>query len=59
MTAQEFIQKKLNDLKSTEKTVPNFTTEKDLVNFIFKTIMSKKFRKFSVLPEYISHIKRP
>ena len=56
MTAQEFIQKRLEDLKSTEKAVSNFKSEEELADFIFKTIMSKKFRKFSVTPEYLPHI---
>ena len=56
MTAKEFIQKKLNDLKFTQK-VMDFKSDKDLADFIFKTIMSKKFRKFSVTPTYIPHIR--
>ncbi len=51
MTAQEFIQKKLNELKPTEKIGVNFKSTKDLADFIFKTVMSKKFRKYSVSPE--------
>ncbi len=56
MTAKEFIQKRLNDLKSTEKTVVSLKSDKELADFIFKTIMSKKFRKFAVTPDYIPHI---
>lgn len=55
MKAEEFIQKKLNDLKITQK-VEKFKSEKELADFIFKTLMSKKFRKFAVTPEYIPHI---
>lgn len=56
MTAKEFIQKRLDELKSTEKTVANLKSNDDLTDFIFKTIMSKKFRKFAVTPDYIPHI---
>lgn len=54
MTAKEFIEYRLNELKSEGRTVP----KEELTDFIFKTIMSKKFRKFSVIPEYQEHIKR-
>jgi len=56
MTSKEYIEQKLKNLKLTEKTVDNFTSDKDLADFIFKSLMSKKFRKFSVTPEYIPHI---
>lgn len=52
MTAQEFIESRLNELKPAKKTIP----KEELADFIFKTLMSKKFRKFSVAPSYISHI---
>jgi hypothetical protein len=55
MKAEEFIQKRLNDLKSTQK-VTKLKSDKELSDFIFKTLMSKKFRKFAVNPEYITHI---
>lgn len=57
MEIAEFIQKRLNDLKSTEKSALTFTSEKELADYIFRTVMSKKFRKFSVIPEYIPHIR--
>ena len=56
MTPKEFIEKKLSNLKSTEKAVSNLKSDKELADFIFKTVMSKKFRKFAVTPEYIPHI---
>jgi hypothetical protein len=56
MTAKEFIENKLNKLKSKEKIETNFASQKELADFLFKTIMSKKFRKFAVTPEYIPHI---
>ncbi|KKR43928.1 hypothetical protein A2356_03485 [Candidatus Nomurabacteria bacterium RIFOXYB1_FULL_39_16] len=55
MNAQEFIKKRLEDLKVTQK-VGQFKSNKELADFIFKTLMSKKFRKFAVTPEYIPHI---
>ncbi len=57
MTAQEYIEYKLNELKSTNK-VENFSSKKELSDYICKSIMSKKFRKFSLISEYIEHIKR-
>lgn len=54
MTPKEFIEYRLNELKKEDKTVPIV----ELPDFIFKTIMSKKFRKFSVIPEYQEHIKK-
>ena len=54
MTAQEYIEYKLNELKSVKKTI----RKEELADFIYKTIMSKKFRKFSIIPEYIDHIKK-
>lgn len=57
MIAQEYIEYKLNELKPTNK-VENFPSKKELSDYICKSIMSKKFRKFSLIPEYIEHIKR-
>ena len=57
MTVKEFIEKKLNDLKFTEKAVGDFKSNDDLVGYIFKTLMSKKFRKYKASPELIVHIK--
>jgi hypothetical protein len=57
MIPKDYIEFKLNELKSTNK-VGNFSSKKELSDFICKTILSKKFRKFSVIPEYIEHIRR-
>lgn len=57
MKAQEFIENRLKELKSAEKTAVSFDLDKDLADFIFKSLMSKKFRKFSVNPEYIPQIR--
>ena len=57
MKPQEFIEYRLNELKSTYKKVENFSSNKELANFIFQTIMSKKFRKYKVTPDdYVTHI---
>ncbi|MEI7810145.1 MAG: hypothetical protein WCI41_01135 [bacterium] len=56
MTPKEFIEYRLNELKSTENKVDSLSAN-ELLDFIFKTIMSKKFRKFSVTPEYVDYIK--
>ncbi len=56
MTAQEFIQKRLEDLKTSQKGA-QFQSNEELANFIFQTLMSKKFRKFAVTPTYIPIIK--
>jgi hypothetical protein len=56
MTAKEYIYQKLGELKSQENGVIKPGSNKELADFIFKTIMSKKFRKFSVTPEYVPHI---
>jgi len=57
MTPKDYVEYKLNELKPTNK-VENFLSEEELSNYICKAIMSKKFRKFSLIPEYIEHIKR-
>lgn len=46
MTAQEYIQAKLNELKS-PLDMPKPTDKEDLIEVIFKLVMSKKFRKYS------------
>lgn len=53
MTPKEFIEYRLNELKPTNKTIP----ENELALFIYKTIMSKKFRKYSANQYLINHIK--
>lgn len=58
MTSKEFIEKKLDSLKVAEKSVQVFASQEELADFIFKTIMSKKFRKFSVIQEYTDYIKK-
>lgn len=53
MTPKEFIEYRLNELKSTNKTIP----KEELIDFIYKKIMSKKFRKYSANQELMDHIK--
>jgi len=57
MKIKEYIEYKLNELKSNTKELEVFSSDEELSNFIYKTIMSKKFRKFSVAPEYTDYIK--
>lgn len=57
MTAKDFIEKKLHELKATTKMDVVFNSDKELADFILKTIMSKKFRKFSVDSEHIEKVK--
>lgn len=54
MTPREYITQRLNNLKS-ETAVPPKNQE-ELINSIFKLLMSKKFRKYSPGPEYTEHI---
>ncbi|MBP9748098.1 MAG: hypothetical protein KBD17_00505 [Candidatus Pacebacteria bacterium] len=57
MTAQEFIQKRLGDLKAIE-VVSSFESDEKMTEFIFSRVLSKKFRKFSVSPEYLEQIRK-
>jgi hypothetical protein len=57
MTPKEFIEKRLADLKISEN-ITALKTEKDMIDFIYRSIMSKKFRKFSVAPEYIEQMRK-
>jgi pyoverdine/dityrosine biosynthesis protein Dit1 len=54
MIPKEFIEYRLSQLKPTNKTIP----KEELVDFIYKTIMSKKFRKYSANQELVNHIKK-
>jgi hypothetical protein len=56
MNPKEHIEFKLNELKSSKKEAISLSI-KELPEFIYKTITSKKFRKFSIIPEYQEHIK--
>lgn len=56
MTAQEYIQSKLEDLKQPLGVVKP-STDEQLVEEIFRLLMSKKFRKYSVPPKYQAIIK--
>lgn len=56
MTAQDYILEQLNKLKTSRKP-EKFDSEKDLEDFIFKAVMNKKFRKYSVTPEYQKRVR--
>lgn len=56
MTAQEYIQTKLEELKKPLKLEKPKNTD-ELVEDIFRALMSKKFRKYSVDEESRKHIK--
>lgn len=56
MTAQEYIQSKLNDLKRPSGIVKPANDEQ-LAEAIFKALMSKKFRKYSASTELVEHVK--
>lgn len=58
MTPKEFIEERLNNLKTEKASVKEFKSKEELADFIFKTIMSKKFRKFSVGSETKEKIKK-
>jgi hypothetical protein len=53
MTPKEFIEFRLSELKPEYRSIPN----EELADFIYKTLMSKKFRKYSVTSEYQDYIK--
>ena len=58
MIPKEFIEYKLKELKSTSQKPVDFKSDKDLADFIFQIVMSKKFRKYKVTPDdYLNHIK--
>ena len=56
MTAQQYIEKRLNELKTYDGELINFASKKELTDFVYKSVMSKKFRKYSVDEEYQKHI---
>ncbi len=56
MSSKDYIIHKLQELKSKNKIDLNLFSSEELTDFIFKTLMSKKFRKFAINTEYASHI---
>jgi hypothetical protein len=56
MTPQDYIQTKLNELRE-PSSLPRPANDDELAELIFKSLMSKKFRKYSANPELIEHIK--
>ena len=56
MTAQEYIQSKLEELKQ-PLGIEKLSMQEELVEAIFKAFTSKKFRKYSLGQEHADHIK--
>ncbi len=56
MTAQEYIISTLQELA--ESTPTEDIGDQSVEDAIFAKVMSKKFRKYSVTPEYLEHVKR-
>jgi hypothetical protein len=56
MNPQEYIQQKLIELKEFQP--KQISDKKELQAEIFRLLMSKKFRKYSVTPDYQEHIKQ-
>lgn len=56
MTAQDYIESALQQL-SEPLELPQPQAQDELVEAIFKHLSSKKFRKYSLTPEYSAHIK--
>jgi hypothetical protein len=56
MTAQEYIELKLRELKE-PRDLPRPQNQDELINTIFGLLTSKKFRKYSLTPEYSTHIR--
>lgn len=54
MKPSEYILNELNELNSFK---PTTVDTADLIDTIYKLLMSKKFRKYATNPEYIPHIK--
>ncbi len=57
MEPKEYIEYKLNELRPSGEKLGDFSSSKELSDYILKMIMSKKFRKFGIIPEYVAHIK--
>ena len=55
-TPKEYVLNRLSNLKI-KTTSPDFKNPADLVDFLYKAVMSKKFRKYSVNSEYQKHIR--
>ncbi len=53
MNAQEYIKRRLDELKPEKKNI----SKDELTDFVYKTIMSKKFRKFSANQDLMNHVR--
>lgn len=56
MTSQEYILERLRGLTA-KKPTQLFASQTELVDFLYKATISKKFRKYHVNPEYQKHIR--
>ncbi len=56
MTAQEYIQSKLEELKQ-PLSIEKSSDDKQLAEAVFKALTSKKFRKYSLGPDHAEHIR--
>jgi hypothetical protein len=56
MNPEQYIQKRLEGLKLPSSTKPDLGSRKALVDFMSKTILSKKFRKYSVDSDFLKSL---
>lgn len=56
MTAQEYIQSKLDELRQ-PLDLPTPQNDAELIETIYKHLTSKKFRKYALTDEYAAHVK--
>ena len=56
MIAQAYILGQLKNIKAATIPVIDFKSRQELVDFIYKEVMAKKFRKYRVAPDYQKHI---
>lgn len=57
MTSKEYIVSRLEGIKAVQSTPSESSPKTELAEFIYKTLMNKKFRKYSVNSEYQDHIR--
>ena len=57
MEPKDYVLGRLSKLKEANMPARSFGTQEELVKFIYQALMSKKFRKYSVAPEYQQHIR--
>jgi len=57
ITPQDYIIGRLEGIKPAGSSPRKFTSDTELADFIYDALMSKKFRKWSVNPEYREHVR--